>query len=67
MTVDDMARVRDIVADCEGAVAWRGDASWAGRGHFEIVLRPDDPRLQLVETKILSWTGTPGAGAGSRR
>ncbi|MEU1037562.1 hypothetical protein [Streptomyces sp. NPDC005907] len=56
--------IRDILADCEGVVAWGGDLRPAHEGHFEIRVGPGDPRLAAVAAKVRRWNREPGQGAG---
>lgn len=61
----EVAVVRDILAECEGVVRWGGDdAKTPKEGHFQIDVRPGDARLKKVAAKIGGWAEKPGKGAG---
>ncbi|MFE7990763.1 hypothetical protein [Streptomyces shenzhenensis] len=61
----DRTVVADILADCEGVVAWGGELKPVKQSHFEIAVRPGDPRLKALADRILDWHETPGRGAGA--
>jgi hypothetical protein len=63
-TTPQVATIRDILADCAGVVWWGGDGKPAKESHFQIDLRPGDPLLRTVATRITQWHGAPGKGAG---
>ena len=44
--------IRDILADCEGTVAWGGDLKPAKASHFQIDVPPRDARLRSVATRL---------------
>ncbi|MFV2088633.1 hypothetical protein [Micromonospora sp. LOL_021] len=46
------AVVRDILADCEGTVAWGGDLSPATAAHFHVTVRPGDRALTRVAARL---------------
>lgn len=56
--------LRDILAECEGAVRWGGDLTPVDEAHFQIDVPPGDARLRRVATKIRGWAEQPGRGAG---
>ncbi|MGW3291872.1 hypothetical protein ACWDR3_45355 [Streptomyces sp. NPDC001002] len=56
--------VRDIVRECEGVVAWGGRMRRPHVAHFQIDVRPGDPRLRRLAARIGGWTQLPGEGAG---
>jgi hypothetical protein len=57
--------VQDIIADCEGVVAWGGELNPVKESHFHIDVHPGDERLSLVARRIQGWNDTPGRGAGA--
>ncbi|MEU8998949.1 hypothetical protein AB0952_25745 [Streptomyces caniferus] len=57
--------IRDVLADCEGAVSWGGDKRHAKESHFEIAVKPRDPGLARVAKKITAWGHAQGEGAGA--
>ncbi|MEU0071305.1 hypothetical protein ABZ027_17420 [Streptomyces sp. NPDC006332] len=65
MTEQERTVVRDILADCEGVVAWGGDLDPVKESHFQIDVRPGDARLTRLARRIQGWDATPGQGAGS--
>ncbi|MFI8219798.1 hypothetical protein [Streptomyces sp. NPDC085932] len=58
------AVVRDIVRECGGVVAWGGRLRRPHAAHFQIDVRPGDPRLRRLADRIRGWTQAPGLGAG---
>ncbi|RJQ73246.1 M15 family peptidase [Pseudonocardiaceae bacterium YIM PH 21723] len=60
----ELAVVRDILRDCDGVVRWGGDLSRPAESHFEIAVRPGDPRLAALAEKLTEWNAHPGKGAG---
>ncbi|WP_328780471.1 hypothetical protein [Streptomyces canus] len=56
--------VRDILADCEGIVRWGGSDRRPYEGLFYLNVKPGDPRLAKVASKLRDWDGAPGQGAG---
>lgn len=52
------------MADTGGVVRWGGDDRRPYEGLFYLTVRPGDPRLTQVATKIRTWDETPGLGAG---
>jgi hypothetical protein len=60
------AVVEDILAECEGVVAWAGQRRPVNESVFYIAVPPDDQRLEAVYRKIRGWSGHPGRGAGIR-
>ncbi|MFD9440570.1 hypothetical protein ACFWBR_17540 [Streptomyces sp. NPDC060006] len=58
------AVVRDIVKECGGVVAWGGRLRRPHMAHFQIDVRPGDPRLRRLANRIRGWDETPGKGAG---
>nr|WSY54907.1 hypothetical protein OG999_35420 [Streptomyces sp. NBC_00886] len=65
MSATERIVVADIVADCEGVVAWGGDLKPVKQSHFHINVKPGDPHLKRVAARIRGWNDTPGEGAGS--
>ncbi|MGK5632047.1 hypothetical protein [Streptomyces sp. URMC 123] len=61
----ELVVVRDILAECEGVVAWGGDEKVAKESHFQIDVKPGDPRLTALAAKIRGWEQVPGEGAGT--
>ncbi|WP_405777291.1 hypothetical protein [Streptomyces sp. NBC_01538] len=61
----ELAIVRDILTELDGAVRWGGDFETPKESHFEIALRPGHPKLKGVARKIRGWNDSPGEGAGS--
>ncbi|WBB98955.1 hypothetical protein O7543_08610 [Solwaraspora sp. WMMA2080] len=53
------AVVRDILADCEGTVAWGGDLSPVTSSHFHITARPGDRALTRVAARLGSGVHVP--------
>jgi hypothetical protein len=63
---NELVVIRDILADCEGAVRWGGDEQTVVKeSHFQIDVPPDDALLRKLAAKLDSWATTPGAGAGA--
>ncbi|GAA5204110.1 MULTISPECIES: hypothetical protein [Streptomyces] len=60
-----LAVVRDILAECEGVVRWGGDDKHPDEALFYIDVKPGDGRLPELAEKIADWDWTPGKGAGS--
>ena len=44
--------VRDILADCEGSVAWGGDFTPRKHGHFHVIAAANDPTLRAVGRRL---------------
>ena len=61
----ELVVVRDIVAECDGVLAWGGDLETAQEGHFEIAVPPGDPALGALATRLGSLDERPGRGAGA--
>ncbi|WP_308013095.1 hypothetical protein [Streptomyces griseocarneus] len=62
----EMLVLRDILAECEGVVAWGGDHR--GRPYealFSIDVPPGDARLPRVAAKIRGWAARPAARTGT--
>ncbi|BFU44036.1 hypothetical protein [Krasilnikovia sp. MM14-A1004] len=60
-----VAMVRDILAECDGVVRWGGDdASRPMEGAFSIDVPPGDPRLKGLAARLAGWEKEPGQGAG---
>ncbi|MFI9721739.1 hypothetical protein ACIHFE_19110 [Streptomyces sp. NPDC052396] len=60
------AIIRDILAQCDGVVRWGGDdKKLVKESHFQIDVRPGDPRLHALAAKLTRWSSEPGRGAGS--
>ncbi|GHD53169.1 hypothetical protein [Streptomyces galbus] len=59
-----LAVVRDILKECGAVVAWGGDLRRPHAAHFQIAVRPGDPRLRGLARRITGWTQAPGQGAG---
>ncbi|MDN5667468.1 MAG: hypothetical protein L0G87_03625 [Renibacterium salmoninarum] len=63
---NELAVIKDILAELKGVVAWGGDASTPKESHFEIAVRPGDSKLKDAAAKIRGWDEQPsseGAGA----
>ncbi|MGX2995127.1 hypothetical protein JNUCC64_12655 [Streptomyces sp. JNUCC 64] len=54
--------IGDILADCEGVVAWGGDDRTPDEALFSIKAGPGDKKLAKVAEKLRSWDVTPGKG-----
>jgi hypothetical protein len=65
MSESERIVVADILADCEGVVAWGGNLKPVKQSHFHIDVKPGDPRLKRLAARIQGWDDTPGKGAGS--
>jgi hypothetical protein len=52
--------VRDILADCDGVVAWGGDLRPAMLAHFHIAARPGDRALARVAARLDTSRHRPG-------
>ncbi len=52
----EAAIIRDIIADCEGAVRWGADIAKPKEGHFQIDVLPNDPLLGRIVNKLASRT-----------
>lgn len=61
----EVAVIRDVLAECQGVVAWGGDAATPKEGHFQICVRPGNARLKRVARQIRGWAEHPGGGAGT--
>ncbi|MFJ2290645.1 hypothetical protein ACIOG7_02860 [Streptomyces sp. NPDC087894] len=57
--------LRDILADCEGAVRWGGDDSQVDESLFYLDRGPDDPQIRRLAARLRKGEVTPGLGAGS--
>ncbi|GAB3496554.1 hypothetical protein [Amycolatopsis cihanbeyliensis] len=62
---DQQIVIRDILADCEGIVAWGGDLNPVKESHFHITAPPAGARYQQLVAKLRGWDTDPGKGAGS--
>ncbi|MFC8658620.1 hypothetical protein R1Y80_24660 [Streptomyces sp. JL1001] len=60
----DLATLRDILAELDGVVAWGGDQGHAKESHFQIAVAPGDKKLAEVAARVRAWGPRPGAGAG---
>ncbi|MFB7091489.1 hypothetical protein [Streptomyces sp. NPDC056296] len=60
----DLATIRDILAELDGVVTWGGDQEPAKESHFQIDVAPGDATLADVAARIREWEARPGAGAG---
>ncbi|MFE0203345.1 hypothetical protein [Streptomyces sp. NPDC058985] len=56
--------IGDILADCEGVVAWGGDDRTPDEALFSIDVGPEDEKLAELAEKLRAWDVTPGKGAG---
>lgn len=65
MSDREITVVEDILATCEGVVAWGGETKPIKQSHFQINVRPHDPRLGRLAAKIKDWERSPGRGAGT--
>ncbi len=65
--LSDLERVvvADILADCQGVIAWGGHAKPVKESHFQIDVHPGDPRLAQLARRIRGEDAGPGSGAGS--
>ncbi|MFB7494065.1 hypothetical protein ACFC09_05065 [Streptomyces sp. NPDC056161] len=65
--LSDLERVviADILADCQDVVGWGGHAKQVKESHFQINVRPGDPRLVRLARRIRGEDAAPGSGAGS--
>lgn len=62
---NELAVIKDILAELNGIVAWGGNAATPKESHFDIAVRPGDARLKATAAKIRGWdeqTGGEGAG-----
>ncbi|MGW0985717.1 hypothetical protein ACWD46_05705 [Streptomyces sp. NPDC002486] len=57
--------VTDILADCEGVIAWGGHLQPVKQSHFQIAVEPGNPRLKQLADRIQGWNSAPGRGAGT--
>ncbi|MFB6844931.1 hypothetical protein ACFCXS_08735 [Streptomyces sp. NPDC056373] len=57
--------VTDILADCEGILAWGGHLQPVKQSHFQLAVGPGDSRLKNLADRIRGWNDTPGRGAGT--
>ncbi|GAA2263272.1 M15 family metallopeptidase [Streptomyces indiaensis] len=57
--------VADILADCEGVIAWGGHLQPVKQSHFQIAVEPGNPRLKKHADRIQGWNSAPGRGAGT--
>ncbi|MFF8499435.1 hypothetical protein ACF07L_02100 [Streptomyces anulatus] len=60
----DLATLRDVLAELDGVVAWGGDQEHAKESHFQIDVAPGDRKLAEVAARVRAWDARPGAGAG---
>jgi hypothetical protein len=59
----ELAVVRDILAECEGVVRWGGDFKKSPKeGHFQIDVKPGNAKLTKVAHKIAQWGPSTSAG-----
>lgn len=65
MSDREITVVEDILATCEGVVAWGGEMRPVKQSHFQIDVRPHDPRLQRLVAKINGWERSRSAARGS--
>ncbi|PWG09688.1 hypothetical protein DF268_31165 [Streptomyces sp. V2] len=65
MSNAQIAIVEDILADCQGVVAWGGEMSPLKQSHFQIEVPPHDSRLLKLVAEINGWNEQPGKGAGA--
>lgn len=65
MSAQEHTVVLDILADCDGVVAWGGDLKPVKESHFHIDVHPGDQHLGEVAARIRGWNNTPGRGAGT--
>ncbi|MBC2962378.1 M15 family metallopeptidase [Nocardioides deserti] len=61
---DQVATIRDILAECRGLVAWGGDFAVPVESHFEIAAAPEDGRLGMLASQFRAWDETPGRTPG---
>lgn len=61
----EKAVVRDILADCDGVVAWGGDLDPVKESHFHLTEPPASARHLAVAGKLRRWDDLPGRGAGA--
>ncbi|GAB1640085.1 hypothetical protein [Krasilnikovia sp. MM14-A1259] len=60
-----LAMVRDILAECDGVVRWGGDdPARPMEGHFRIDVPPGDARLHQLVARLEQWADEPDQGAG---
>lgn len=60
----ELTVLRDILAECDGVVRWGGDFKKSPKeSHFQIDVRPDNPKLAVVARKINGWGPSKAAGA----
>lgn len=64
LTGPQVAAIREIVRDCDGVVAWGGEAVTPAPSHFEIRVRPDDPRLATLAARIRREDELPAVEVG---
>ncbi|EDY48962.1 conserved hypothetical protein [Streptomyces clavuligerus] len=60
-----VAVVRDILAELEGVARWGGDDRTPDESLFSLAAGPGDPSLTAVADRIRAWRATPGRGAGT--
>ncbi|WP_323384096.1 hypothetical protein [Streptomyces calidiresistens] len=65
MSGDQITVVEDILADCQGVVAWGGEMDPLKQSHFQIDVPPHDSRLKTLAAGINNWNDHPGKGAGA--
>lgn len=61
----ELRAIRSILADCDGVVAWGGDADIPDESLFEIVKNPRDKDLGALASRIRQWNDESGQGAGT--
>ncbi|WP_232376701.1 hypothetical protein [Amycolatopsis aidingensis] len=62
---DQKIVIRDILADCEGVVAWGGELNPVKESHFHITAPPGSARYRRLVAKLHGWDTDPGKGAGT--
>ncbi|MEU9558353.1 hypothetical protein [Streptomyces fumanus] len=65
MSADQITVIEDILADCQGVVAWGGEMDPLKQSHFQIDVPPHDSRLKKLVAKLNGWEEHPGKGAGA--
>ncbi|MEV7087829.1 hypothetical protein AB0O07_18360 [Streptomyces sp. NPDC093085] len=65
MGAEQITVIEDILAECQGVVAWGGETSPLKQSHFQIDVPPGDARLRKLVARINGWSEHPGQGAGA--
>ncbi|WP_143827463.1 hypothetical protein [Saccharomonospora viridis] len=57
--------IRDILADCDGVIAWGGDLDPVKESHFHITVPATSSEYRNLVDRLRTWEDSPGKGAGA--